>query len=141
VEPCIVNVALDTPLDITFDYRCSGENALPPPLVGQLVMVPFGHRQVAGMIVGIKSVSEVAADKLKDVISIRRQLSPLSQEWLALCRFAADYYQRPLGEVALPGLPKNLRAESPAAARPKCIYRRLPIFCSAQRPPMRRHRY
>jgi primosomal protein N' (replication factor Y) len=115
VEPCIVNVALDTPLDITFDYRCSGENALPPPLVGQLVMVPFGHRQVAGMIVGIKSVSEVAADKLKDVISIRRQLSPLSQEWLALCRFAADYYQRPLGEVALPGLPKNLRAESPVS--------------------------
>jgi len=26
-----------------------------------------------------------------------------------LCGFAADYYQRPLGEVALPGLPKNLR--------------------------------
>jgi primosomal protein N' (replication factor Y) len=34
----------------------------------------------------------------------------LSDAWLALCAFAADYYQRPVGEVAIPGLPKNLRA-------------------------------
>jgi primosomal protein N' (replication factor Y) len=34
----------------------------------------------------------------------------MSAHWLALCGFAADYYQRPLGEVMLPGLPKNLRA-------------------------------
>jgi primosomal protein N' (replication factor Y) len=112
VEPCIVNVALDTPLDITFDYRCVGDNTLPPPLIGQLVLVPFGHRQVFGVVIGIQTGSEVPEDKLKDVIAIRRQLPPLSPEWLALCRFAADYYQRPLGEVALPGLPKNLRAES-----------------------------
>lgn len=36
-------------------------------------------------------------------------MAPLPPQWLALCGFAADYYQRPLGEVALPGLPKNLR--------------------------------
>jgi primosomal protein N' (replication factor Y) len=112
VKPCIVNVALDTPLDITFDYRCTGDNSAPPPTIGQLVLVPFGRRQVFGIVIGIQSDSDIAEDKLKDVIAIRRQLPPLSQEWLALCRFAADYYQRPLGEVALPGLPKNLRAES-----------------------------
>ena len=28
------------------------------------------------------------------------QLAPLSAEWLALAGFAAEYYQRPLGEVA-----------------------------------------
>jgi primosomal protein N' (replication factor Y) len=81
-------------------------------MIGQLVLVPFGHRQVFGIVVGIQTASDVAEDKLKDVIAIRRQLPPLSEQWLALCRFAADYYQRPLGEVALPGLPKNLRAES-----------------------------
>ncbi|HEY4319452.1 MAG TPA: primosomal protein N' [Herbaspirillum sp.] len=112
MKPCIVNVALDTPLDITFDYRCTGDNSAPPPTIGQLVLVPFGRRQVFGIVIGIQSDSDIAEDKLKDVIAIRRQLPPLSQEWLALCRFAADYYQRPLGEVALPGLPKNLRAES-----------------------------
>jgi primosomal protein N' (replication factor Y) len=112
VEPCIVNVALDTPLDITFDYRCIDADAAAPPAIGQLVLVPFGHRQVAGIVTGIANRSDVPEGKLKDVIAVRRQLPPLSQEWLALCRFAAEYYQRPLGEVALPGLPKNLRAGS-----------------------------
>jgi len=115
VEPCIVNVALDTPLDITFDYRCAGGDSAAPPAVGQLVLVPFGRRQATGIIIGVHTSSDVPADKLKDVIAIRRQLLPLSPQWLALCRFAADYYQRPLGEVALPGLPKNLRAESTVA--------------------------
>ena len=115
MKPCIVNVALDTPLDITFDYRCTGDNATPPPMIGQLVLVPFGHRQVFGIVTGVQDGSDVAEDKLKDVIAVRRQLPPLSKDWLALCCFAADYYQRPLGEVALPGLPKNLRAESPVS--------------------------
>jgi primosomal protein N' (replication factor Y) len=47
---------------------------------------------------------------LRDVIAVRSQLSPLSTTWIALCRFAADYYQRPVGEVVLPACPKNLRA-------------------------------
>jgi primosomal protein N' (replication factor Y) (superfamily II helicase) len=38
-------------------------------------------------------------------------LPPLPPAWIDLCRFAADYYQRPLGEVAVPGMPKNLRAQ------------------------------
>ena len=80
------------------------------PQIGQLAIVPFGRREVAGLIVGVVGQTEVPSDKLKDVIAVRSQLPPLSAQWLALCAFAADYYQRPLGEVALPGLPKNLRA-------------------------------
>ena len=56
------------------------------------------------------SIPRLRADKLKDVLAIRSQLPPLSGQWHALCVFAADYYQRPLGEVAIPGLPRNLRA-------------------------------
>ncbi|MDB5776634.1 MAG: priA [Herbaspirillum sp.] len=110
MKPCIVSVALDTPLDTAFDYKCT--DASPPPIIGQLVVVPFGHREVIGVIIDISDSSEVPEGKLKDVLAIRRQLPPLSREWLALCRFAADYYQRPLGEVTMPGLPKNLRAAS-----------------------------
>jgi primosomal protein N' (replication factor Y) len=46
---------------------------------------------------------------------VRSQLAPLSRQWLALAGFAAEYYQRPLGEVTLPGLPKNLRVASTVA--------------------------
>jgi primosomal protein N' (replication factor Y) len=109
----IIRVALDTPLDFCFDYRwCPQANAAEAPaaaLVGQLALVPFGRREVVGLIVAVDVDTEVPDGKLKDVLAIRCQLAPLSPQWQALCAFAADYYQRPLGEVALPGLPKNLR--------------------------------
>ena len=105
---CILQIALDTPLNAIFDYRWHCE-ADARPHIGQLALVPFGAREVVGLIVGIADDSDVPQNKLKDALSVRSQLSPLSPQWLALAGFAADYYQRPLGEVALPGLPKNLR--------------------------------
>ena len=105
---CILNIALDTPLNSCFDYRwpCApGEE----PQVGQLALVNFGRRDVVGLIVEVKRDTSVPPDKLKDALAVRHQLGPLSPAWLQLAAFAADYYQRPLGEVALPGLPKNLR--------------------------------
>ena len=105
---CILTLALDTPLNSCFDYRwpCAPGDE---PDVGQLAMVNFGRRDVVGLIVEVKHQTDVPPDKLKDALAVRSQLAPLSPAWLALAAFAADYYQRPLGEVALPGLPKNLR--------------------------------
>jgi primosomal protein N' (replication factor Y) len=105
---CILQIALDTPLNAIFDYRWHCD-AAEQPQVGQLALVPFGRREVMGLIVGVVAETDVPGDKLKDALAVRSQLGPLSPEWLALAGFAADYYQRPLGEVALPGLPKNLR--------------------------------
>ena len=109
MEQRILQIVLDTPLDRTFDYRWvrNGDEALPQ--IGQLAIVPFGRREVAGLIIGLAEQTDVPEGKLKDVLAVRSQLAPLPPQWLALCGFAADYYQRPLGEVALPGLPKNLR--------------------------------
>lgn len=120
----IVKVVIDTPLDFCFDYLWPPEAMLEPseeprslsaPLIGQLVLLPFGRRTVTGIIVGMAQVSDVPLAKLKRVLAVRSQLSPLPRAWLALCEFAAEYYQRPLGEVALPALPKNLRLESSLA--------------------------
>ncbi|MBX9799152.1 MAG: primosomal protein N' [Burkholderiaceae bacterium] len=109
MEHCILKVALDTPLDFCFDYLWSLEADAPRPLTGQLALVPFGRREVMGLIVAVQDETDVPLDKLKSALAVRAQLAPLSAEWIALCTFAADYYQRPLGEVAIPGLPKNLR--------------------------------
>jgi primosomal protein N' (replication factor Y) len=111
---CILKIALDTPLNSCFDYRWPCEPGA-EPAVGQLALVSFGRREVVGLIVGVGHTTEVPADKLKDALAVRGQLAPLSGAWLALAAFAADYYQRPLGEVALPGLPKNLRVGSTVA--------------------------
>lgn len=109
MEPIYLTIALDTPLDRLFDYRWEpvADEALPQ--VGQIALVPFGRQEIAGLILAVGSQTEVAADKIKSVLAVRHQCPALDSRWIDLCRFAADYYQRPLGEVAIPALPKNLR--------------------------------
>ncbi len=112
----ILSIALDAPLDTEFDYLWTDDASdTPEPVVGQFALVPFGRREVVGLIVAVKDDSDLDAGKLRQVIAIRSQLPPVATDWIALCRFAADYYQRPLGEVALPCLPKNLRSEKTVA--------------------------
>lgn len=111
---CILQIALDTPLDSLFDYRWICEPGSEPE-VGQLAVVNFGRREAVGLIVAVKHETDVPADKLKDALAVRNQLSPLPARWIALARFAAAYYHRPLGEVAMPGLPKNLRLSTTVA--------------------------
>ena len=105
-HPQILAIVLDTPLDRAFDYFWHGDYVAQ---VGQFALVEFGRRPMVGLIVGLKSETDVAPEKMKAVLAIRDQLVPVSSQWIALCEFAADYYQRPLGEVALPAIPKNCR--------------------------------
>ncbi|SMG02588.1 Helicase PriA essential for oriC/DnaA-independent DNA replication [Burkholderia singularis] len=101
-----VRVALDHPLPTLFDYRY--RSAI-PPVPGMLVQVPFGKRQAVGLICEVTAHSDVPADRLKTIEAVCAELPPLSSSWLDLAAFAADYYQRGLGEVALPALPQALR--------------------------------
>ncbi|ALS59583.3 primosomal protein N' [Pandoraea norimbergensis] len=100
----IARVALDTPLLTLFDYRL--DQAASP---GQLVQVPFGRRQVVGIVWELTQRSEVDPAKLREVTSVWHELPPLGDEWRDLMRFAARYYQRGIGEVALPAIPGHLR--------------------------------
>ncbi len=109
-----LRVALDTPLASLFDYRFD-PGVLPPeqqvlPQPGQLVLVPFGRQQVAAMVLEVLQETDVPPEKIRDVLATRSQLPALNPEWLALAGFAAAYYHRPVGEVMLPALPKNLKA-------------------------------
>ncbi len=145
MKQCILRVALDTPLDFCFDYLWQMDAVHPLPLAGQLVVVPFGRREVVGVVTAIAATTEVAADKLKLALAVRRELPPLGAAWQALCGFAADYYQRPLGEVMLPGLPKNLRAIKTTAldkalvraARPRPAHDATPATVQALNPSQR----
>lgn len=104
-----VRVAVDQPMPVLFDYRYALAEA---PVEGSLVLVPFGRREVVGLICKIASTTDVPAGKLRSVSAICDACPPLSESWIALAEFAADYYQRGLGEVALPALPQALRDAS-----------------------------
>jgi primosomal protein N' (replication factor Y) (superfamily II helicase) len=109
-----VRIAIDTPAAVAaavgdgdglYDYRCAAGAVA----VGQLVIVPFGTRTVVGVVLALIDTTTVDDDRIKDVLSIVEGLSVLSADWLALARFAARYYYRPLGEVIIPSLPPPLR--------------------------------
>lgn len=104
-----MRVAVDQPMPVQFDYRYA---LAQPPVVGALVLVPFGRREVVGLICDIIPTSDVPAAKLRHVSAICSACAPVSEAWIALAAFAADYYQRGLGEVALPALPQALRDAS-----------------------------
>lgn len=99
-----VRVALDVPLPGPFDYRHAA-----PLACGMRVVVPFGRRRLVGVVVGNPAEPAVDPAQVKPVERVLDDLPPFSEDWLRLARFAADYYQRPLGEVMLPALPPPLR--------------------------------
>jgi primosomal protein N' (replication factor Y) (superfamily II helicase) len=120
-----VRVALDHPLATLFDYRYG---AAVPPERGMLVQVPFGKRLAVGLICEVATHTEVPANRLREVTEVCSELPPLSDAWLELIAFAADYYQRGRGEVALPALPQALRDASRwgRLLAPELRYRLLP---------------
>lgn len=102
-----VRVALDVPLDGLFDYRAPG--AVP---IGQRVIVPFGRRKLVGIVVGLPGTPALDPSQIRDVDQVLDDLPPLPADWMKMAAFAAQYYQRPLGEVMLPALPAGLRKVS-----------------------------
>ena len=78
---------------------------------GQLVRVPLGRREVLGLVWEVHSAPPTDLDpaQTRDVASVLDALPPLSDSWRRLVAFAARYYQRSLGEVALSALPAALR--------------------------------
>ncbi len=78
---------------------------------GTLVRVPLGAREVLGVVWDCPTTPpEGLTDaQTKTVAGVLEGLPPLNDRWRQLVKFAAQYYQRSLGEVALAALPPQLR--------------------------------
>jgi primosomal protein N' (replication factor Y) (superfamily II helicase) len=104
---CTVAVAL--PLHETYTYQVpeSLDQTLRP---GHRVLVPFGRRRVTGYV--LDRCDECALDMVKPVIDLLDPEPALDEARLRLCKFAADYYQQPLGEVIKTALPAGINQAS-----------------------------
>lgn len=83
-----------------------------PLTVGSLVRVPLGQRELLGVVWDAPLDSPAASfdpQKLRPISSALDGIAPLSASWRQLVTFAAHYYQRSVGEVALAALPPQLR--------------------------------
>ncbi len=131
--PRIAKVALDLP-DIGqnegFDYQ------IPDALIehlrpGSWVVVPWIRTRRVGLVVAVLAQSELAPERLKPVQSLINDAPAPDAQWFRLLRFAAAYYHRSLGEVALPALPKLFR--TPPSAKKTDGSDRESIFARSRR--------
>lgn len=78
-------------------------------LPGTLVRVPLGRREVLGVVWDGPAAGASSSFEPRPVDGVLDGVPPLSSAWRRLVDFAAGYYQRGLGEVALAALPPQLR--------------------------------
>lgn len=78
---------------------------------GTLVRVPLGQREVLGLVWEAPGLSLQGLEpgQARAVLQVFDAIPPLDAAWRGLASFAARYYQRSLGEVALAALPPQLR--------------------------------
>ncbi|MBM4295137.1 MAG: primosomal protein N' [Deltaproteobacteria bacterium] len=103
-------VAAALPLNQTLTYR------LPPELagraqVGSPALVPVGRRVVTGYLLG--PAREVPPVAIKDIRRILDEVPRFGREMVELFRWAADYYQYPLGEALGQIIPGGSRISNP----------------------------
>ena len=116
----IVRVALDVPLSTLFDYTVADGIAVS---VGQRVIVPFGRRQMVGVVMECAATTDVPPERIKPVVQMLLDSAPLSAQLLNLLRFCSDYYRYPIGQTVLSALPTRLRSDKPVISKPILSYR------------------
>ncbi|MCE9659770.1 MAG: primosomal protein N' [Burkholderiales bacterium] len=110
----VVPVVVETPRHAGLDTALSYGSQC-PLTPGTLVRVPLGHRQVAGLVWLQDPGLEAPSTGIREITEVCDALPPLPAPWRELVAFAASYYQRGLGEIALSVLPVELRRLGNAA--------------------------
>ena len=100
--------AVPTPLRRYFDYQApAGWQGTAVP--GLRVRVPFGNRQVTGVLLSTASESTVSNAKLKSVAEVVDTEPLFTERLFALLTWASGYYHHPVGEVLPLGLSPSER--------------------------------
>ncbi len=106
----ILKVALPVPLRRCFDYlppRETGSRELVP---GMRVSVPFGKRQLTGILIEVSNSTNLSTSKLKQATEVFDEAPVICPNMMRLYQWCANYYQHPLGEVFATALPALLRS-------------------------------
>jgi primosomal protein N' (replication factor Y) (superfamily II helicase) len=122
------DIAVCLPLSRTFAYRIDE-----PLEAGCRVVVPFRKRDTDGFVVAMReSAPDVEALQIKEVVDSTSLLRP---EIFELCRWIADYYLSPFGEVLKAALPPGITGKHLDKSKPGKARR--PAASGSQIPPPR----
>ena len=112
----LVDVALPLPIPRVFTYRVEQDGLA----AGTRVLVPFRGRRLIGWVTG-PGAEPIEPARVRAVSAVLDREPTVPAELLRLCRWVADYYAAPLGQVLRAALPTLLtdtrRPEPPVRTR------------------------
>jgi len=122
----LLRVAIPSPLRRLFDYLppCGSDMSTESVNsdsnhaystnsgIGRRVKVPFGRRELIGVVLDEVTETDVPRNKLKPINEFIDEEPLLPSYMLELVLWAADYYQHPVGDAVLHALPALLRKGS-----------------------------
>src|SRR5438067_2520892 len=99
------DIAVCLPLVRTFIYKLNGEAE-----IGCRVIVPFRKREVEGFVVRLRKEAprELEVHEIQSVIDAASLVRP---DIFELCRWIAEYYVSPFGEVLKAALPPAITSK------------------------------
>ncbi|HEY9256170.1 MAG TPA: primosomal protein N', partial [Stenotrophomonas sp.] len=103
-RPATLRVALPVPLPQLFDYLAPGASVPVPADLGRRVRVPFGTRELVGVVVGLGETEPEAAP-LREIHEWLDEMPLLHGELAQSLQWLARYTHAPLGEVLATALP------------------------------------
>lgn len=109
----VLRLAIPTPVRRTFDYLPPQDTDVTTLRPGIRVRVPFGNRELIGILLETDNHSEFPVHRLKAATEILDDTPPLPEHLLQLARWASDYYQHPIGDALSQALPVLLRKGAP----------------------------
>ena len=79
--------------------------------IGKRVLAPLGHHEVLGLVISLEDELPPISEKvtIRDILAVIDESPSVPRELIALCRWIADYYFYPLGEVLQSTLPGNIQ--------------------------------
>jgi primosomal protein N' (replication factor Y) len=122
-------VAVPVPLHGSFDYSVAPGSA--PISPGVRVRVPFGKREMVGVVLGHIAKSALAPNRIKRILQVLDEKPVVPVSLLQLLTWASDYYHHPIGEVMHAALPTLLR-QGRAAEAGVAVWSLTPAGCAVE---------
>ncbi len=88
IAEVIVDI-LNSEVDKIFDYGILSPQEIK---VGERVLVPFGNRNIEGYVINIKETTDVAPNRLKNIIKPLDNFTAIKPEFISLMHFMSESY-------------------------------------------------
>ncbi len=108
-QPYYLSIAVASVFRQPLDYLPPDGAAVAQLQPGMRVQVPFGRRELVGVLLAVKTTTTLPPEKIKHAIAVLDPAPLLSAELISLYHWVSDYYHAGIGEVILNTLPRALR--------------------------------